>query len=450
MRAPDATSGSAVPTRGCLLGLEEVRRLHAAALEVLADVGVAIAPGRVRGALRARGASVSGDAVRFPSHVVRDLMHSVPSQFALGARAAATLKTGERPLLTTDGCCVEIYDLETAVRRPTVAGDVASIARLADAVGDIDFCWPAVSALDRPAETRGLYELYEAIANTGKHVQTVTIVEPRLAEQAVAMARVLAGSEQRLRAEPPISALLGTVTPLATDAGSLEAALVFASAGIPVGFVSMPMGGSTTPITMAGSLVVAIAELLASTCCVQAIFPGAPVFMCFIPSVMDLKTGDFTGGAPEDTLMGAAAGDIGRFYRIPTQCGINSSGGKVPGWQSALDDATTTLLSLCCGVDMLTGVGMLAGGRVFSYEEMLLAAGTMARARALLKGRALLAADAVAGQGERERADGTGPSLDRSVGVAEANLEARRLLAEHRPIPLLPSVDGELRRIIGD
>ncbi len=90
---------------------------------------------------------------------------------------------------------------------------------------------------------------------------------------------------------------------------------MFAEAGVPVGFVTMPMGGSTTPITMAGSLVVGIAEALAAVCVVQAAFPGAPVFVCFIPSVMDLRTGDFTGGAPEDTVMGAAVADIGALLR---------------------------------------------------------------------------------------------------------------------------------------
>ena len=46
---------------------------------------------------------------------------------------------------------------------------------------EVDFCWPAVSAQDRPVEVRGLHELYLALANTGKHVQTVTVVEPELA-----------------------------------------------------------------------------------------------------------------------------------------------------------------------------------------------------------------------------------------------------------------------------
>jgi trimethylamine:corrinoid methyltransferase-like protein len=187
-------------------------------------------------------------------------------------------------------------------------------------------------------------------------------------------------------ATAPISALLGTVTPLGNDAGTLDAGLVFAEAGIPIGFVTMPMGGSTTPITMAGSLVVGIAEALSAVCVVQAAVPGAPVFISFIPSVMDLKTGDFTGGAPEDTIMAAAVGDVGQFYGLPTQCGVNSSGAKLPSWQSALDDTTTTYLSLASGVDLLTGVGMVSGGRIFSYEEMALAVDTLTQARTVAHG----------------------------------------------------------------
>ncbi len=220
-----------------------------------------------------------------------------------------------------------------------------------------------------------------------------------MARVAVGMARALCGGEdERLRAEPPISALLGTVTPLGNDAGTLEAGLEFAAAGIPIGFVTMPMGGSTTPITMAGSLVVGIAEALSAVAVIQAAFPGAPVFVCFIPSIMDLKTGDFTGGAPEDTVMAAAAADIGRFYGLPTQCGVNASGAKEPSWQSALDDTTTTLLSLATGVDMLTGVGMVAGGRIFSYVEMALGADTVSRARRLAAGLDLTALGGPAAQ----------------------------------------------------
>ncbi len=450
------TIGSA--ERLAILSQEDLRRLDAAALDVLADVGVAIPSDRARAALVAQGATADGTRVTMPPELVRRLVGLAPARMTLGARAGAPIVTGERSLITTDGCCVEIYDLETGEKRGTTADDVATISRVVDALPEVDFCWPAVSAQDRPASVRGLHELYLAVANTGKHVQTVTVVEPDLAEVAVRMALAVSGSEEKLRAEPPISALLGTVTPLGNDEGTLEAGLVFAEAGVPIGFVTMPMGGSTTPITMAGSLVVGIAEALSSVCAVQAAYPGAPVFICFIPSVMDLKSGDFTGGAPEDTIMAAAVGDVGCFYGLPTQCGVNSSGAKEPGWQSALDDTTTTYLSLAAGVDMLTGVGMVSGGRIFSYEEMALGVETLSHARSIADGVDLTAAGGSAGghgspfagrslavtQAHRHWTAG-----GRETAIDRAHERIVAAVAAHRPPPLGPRVDAELRRLAG-
>jgi trimethylamine--corrinoid protein Co-methyltransferase len=451
-----------------ILGDDDLRRLDAAALDVLAVVGFNVPSARAREALVAAGAAADGARVTIPPGVVRELVGRAPRRLTLGARAGSPLVTGAGSLLTTDGCCVEIYDPESGDKRATTAADVAAIARLVDALPAVDFCWPAVSAQDRPAEVRGLHELYEAVANTGKHVQTVTVVEPQEAAVAVEMARVLCGGDDhRLRAEPPISALLGTVTPLGNDEGTLEAGLVFAAAGVPIGFVSMPMGGSTTPITMAGSLVVGIAETLGAVAAVQAAFPGAPVFICLIPSVMDLKTGDFTGGAPEDTVMGAATADIGHYYGLPTQCGVNSSGAKEPSWQSALDDATTTYLSLIAGVDMLTGVGMVSGGRIFSCEELVLAVDVAERARAVAAGLAgatrgpvLLAparrgAPAPVGAPEGEAGGSfTLPLVEPTPAAPTARSRAAQLALEllrtHEPPALDPSVDRRLRRLLGE
>jgi trimethylamine--corrinoid protein Co-methyltransferase len=456
METPTHSLGSA--GRLAILSPDDLGRLDAAALAVLADVGVSIPSERARAALVAQGAAADGARVTMPPALVRRLVDLAPPRMTLGARAAAALLTGERSLVTTDGCCVEIYDLESGEKRGTTAEDVATISRVVDALPEVDFCWPAVSAQDRPVEVRGLHELYLAIANTGKHVQTVTVVEPELAQVAVEMARVVSGSEARLRAEPPISALLGTVTPLGNDEGTLEAGLVFAEAGIPIGFVTMPMGGSTTPITMAGSLVVGVAEALSSVCVIQAAFPGAPVFVSFIPSVMDLTSGDFTGGAPEDTIMAAAVGDVGRFYGLPTQCGVNASGAKEPGWQSALDDTTTTYLSLAAGVDLLTGVGMVSGGRIFSYEEMVLGVETLTQARAIAGGIDLTAIGGSAG-GAASRVAGPPLTVDephrywtaggRQTAIDRAHERVAAAVATHRPPALAPAVDAELRRLAG-
>lgn len=443
---PSGSEAAAGVGRLHILTAADLERLDAAALEVLATTGVALPSVRAREAVVAAGACAEGERVVLPPAVVRELVARVPRRLTLGARSGRHLTTGAGSLVTTDGCPTEIYDLGSGERRATVAADVAAVARLVDALDEVDFCWPAVSAQDRPVERRGLHELHGALANTGKHVQTVTIVDPAQARVAVEIARLVAGGEREARRHPPLSALLGTVTPLGNDAGTLEAALVFAAAGIPIGIVTMPMGGSTTPITMAGSLVVGMAEALADVAVVQAAHPGAPVFVSFIPSIMDLRSGDFTGGAPEDTLMGAAVGDIGDFYGLPTQCGVNASGAKTSGWQTALEDVTTTFCSMAAGVDLLAGVGMVAGGRVFSFAETLLGAEVVGLARALVSG-----ATARASAGARPELLGDGLPADDGVddgAVGRATRRAREILSQHVPLPLDEDLDAEIGRLV--
>ncbi len=364
----------APPAEGRLeiLTPDDLQRLDEAALHVLATIGVAVPALAARAALLAAGAQVDGQTVRVPADVVRRLVALAPASLTLGARAHRTLVTGEGSLLTTDGCPTDIYDLETGAKRPTTAADAIAITRIVDALDEVDFCWTSVSAQDRPVERRGLYEIYDVLANTGKHVQTVTIVDQTQARVAVEMARAIAGGDLGVRRAPPISALLGTITPLGHDEGTLDAAFVFAAAGVPIGFVTMPQGGSTTPVTMAGSLTVGIAEALSGVCAVQAAFPGAPVFICFIPSVMDLRTGGYTGGGPEDDVLAAAATQVGRSFGLPVNMGTMATGAKEPGWQAGVDDALSTAASVLAGADMMSGAGMLDGSRTLSYPHLVM------------------------------------------------------------------------------
>ena len=126
------TIGSA--GRLAILPRGDLEKLDAAALAVLAETGVAIPSARARAALVAQGATADGARVTFPPGLVRRLVAQAPARMTLGARGGAALVTGERSLLTTDGCCVEIYDLEAGEKRGTTADDVATISRVVDAL----------------------------------------------------------------------------------------------------------------------------------------------------------------------------------------------------------------------------------------------------------------------------------------------------------------------------
>ena len=75
------------------------------------------------------------------------------------------------------------------------------------------------------------------------------------------------------------------------DTDGIEAALVFAEAGVPVCFVSMAMMGTTAPATQAGAYAATCAELVSATVLLQLAYPGAPVMHANYLSHADPRSG---------------------------------------------------------------------------------------------------------------------------------------------------------------
>ena len=222
----------------------------------------------------------------------------------------------------------------------------ADCARVADALEEIGFWWAMVSAQDCPPESRGLHELEAAWNETTKHLQTESLLHPGEMETAVEMAAAIAGGRDELRSRPLLSIMQCTISPLAHDPGSLEAGLIAARAGLPVGYMTMASCASTGPATPAGNLVVGNAEVIAALALIQMSSPGAPVFYAAAQTAMDLRTGAYTGGGPEDFLFGAATNQLADFYHVPLSMGAFATGAKQPDWQAGVENSFSCLHGL--------------------------------------------------------------------------------------------------------
>jgi len=243
---------------------------------------------------------------------------------------------------------------------------------VADYTEEIAFHWVPVSAQDCPPESRGLHELSAIWKNSTKHVQTESIYSEKEACGAVEMASALIGGKETLRKRPILSLMECTISPLAQDGGSLGAALVAAEAGLPVGFMTMASCASTAPATIAGNLVVGNAEVLSALALIQLAYPGTPIFYAAAQTVMDLRTGAYTGGGPEDFLFGAATNQLADFYHLPLSMGSFATGAKEPDWQAGIENSLSTFMASAVRSDMLLGVGLLNGSTIWSFEQMMM------------------------------------------------------------------------------
>jgi trimethylamine--corrinoid protein Co-methyltransferase len=456
----------------------DVERLHAATLEVLDTVGVRFPSARAVDLWAAHGARVdrATSIVRIPPDVVERAMASVPPAYPLAGRDPSMdlPLDGRHVYAGTDGCGILVEDFETGeIRRSTLA-DVATIARVADALDEVAFHWVPVSAQDAPPAARALRELQAVWTNSTKHVQTESLVTPRETTAAIEMAAAIAGGREALRARPTLSVMQCTISPLAHDGGAIEAGLVAAEAGVPVGYMTMASAAFTAPATAAGTLVVGNAEVVSALALMQLAAPGAPVYYAAAQTAIDLRSGAYTGGGPEDFLFGAATNALADFYGVPLSMGAFATGAKTPDWQAGVENAISSLVACASGADMLLGLGLLDGSRIFSYEQLARDAEIYGIVRGLLRGVALddesLAIEAI-----REVGPGgdylTAPHTRRHMrelwqaryldrrphGQWAADPEAMRraarerartLLAEHTPEPLEPALAAELERIV--
>jgi trimethylamine--corrinoid protein Co-methyltransferase len=358
-----------------ILSDQQLQQLKASTLEILQETGIHCPSEKALKIYAEHGAEVnfSTQIVRLsPDIILKTMMHA-RRFYTMGARSLDhdINLDGKSTFLATDGCGIEVIDFTNRRRRASCKDDVAKMARISDYLSSIGFYWPIVSAQDHPA-TAPLHELDASFNNTVKHVQSETIMGEKMARYALDMARVIAGDEQNFRTRPPLSLLVCCIAPLGLDRDGIESALVFAEAGQPVGFMSMANVGSTGPATLAGTLVTADAEIVASLTLVQMAHPGAPVFHSMMPGIMHPHTGAYLATALEGTLLYPIGVEIAHNWGVPTLAGVFATDGQVPGWQAAGDAASSLMLCALTGADTGSGLGLLESCKLLFPEEILL------------------------------------------------------------------------------
>jgi trimethylamine--corrinoid protein Co-methyltransferase len=354
-----------------ILSDEQLEQLKSATLEILAKTGIHCPSEKAQNIYAEHGAQVDSESqiVKLPPDVVLDSLSHAPRYYSMGARSLDhDIKLdGTAFYCATDGSGTKTIDFETRKLRPSVKDDVAKTARVADYLSSIGFYWPMVSAQDYPA-IAPLHELDASFNNTVKHVQTETVVDEIEARYAVEMARVIAGDETTMRERPPLSSLICNIAPLAQDKGGLEAALVFAEAGVPVGFMSMANTGSTAPATIAGTIAVADAEMISAMVLVQMAYPGAPTYHSMMPGVTHPRTGAYLSSS---SIVYAIGVELAHMWGVPTLAGTFGGDAPEPGSWGVGEGAGVMLCALC-GAETGSGMGLLKGSTVLYPEAMVL------------------------------------------------------------------------------
>ncbi len=361
------------------LSNEGIITLHKAAISILEKTGMTFESGLddTLNMLENAGARVDRDQsrIRFPEKLIEAQVKKAPGRVILYSRDGKNdlELTENRVYLGTGGAAIKVLDLETGKPRSTTLQDIYQIGRIVDRLNHIHFYLRPCIPTDIAESDYDINMFYACMKSTAKHVMSGVNNEAGF-HRIVDLASMIAGDKSLLQKRPFISIITSfAISPLKLCTQSTRIMQEANRQGIPVALSAAPMSGSTSPMTMAGTLAQLHAEQLAGICICQLTQPGAPILYGGIPGMANLKTMGYLGGAVECGMMNAAIHQLAHHIGVPN---YNSSGltdAKVPDAQAGWEKAMTTLLAAMGGSNYVHhAAGMLESMLAVAYEQFVI------------------------------------------------------------------------------
>jgi len=340
------------------LSAEEITRIHNAALHLLETVGLSQASPSMVERVTTRGGEFTPEKrLLFPAVLVEECLASLRRDVVLHGRGPGhdLDVSGDRVHTGTGGGAPMFLDLDTGTYRNGTVRDLYNVARVVDTLEHIHLFSRPVVCTDAPDSlSLDVNTAYACLAGTTKHV-CISISDPANVQAVAELCYEVAGGEQAFRERPFLTVMATHVVPpmrFATEALDVVEQAVLR--GFPVQLISAGQMGATSPVTLAGSLVQAVAESLAGITFAWLVNPEAAIIFAPKPLVSDLRTGAMCGGSGEQAVLMASAAQMGRHYGIPTSSIAGYTDSKVHDAQAGYEKNLSVTLAALAGCNIIT------------------------------------------------------------------------------------------------
>ena len=360
--------------RDTLTSAEDLEAIHSTALRMLAELGIQLNHTQMREQLTARGCRIEGDRVYIPPEVVQATLDRLPDSFALFGRSTDCRQVIdlEHTIFVNTGIVPNIYDFETNEIRRSTLQDVETTTRVMDALDGLPLVYVSlVDATDMAPHMVTVCDFAAVLRNTTKPLLGPGVTNGAEAETIVGMARaVRGGNAEMLREYPLCSPFICPITPLRFPNDLIDALVVIAEAGLPLDVVTNPVMGLTSPYTVAASVALGHAEVLASAVMADTIMPGLPVLNSNTPSVADMRTLASTTGGPETGLIRRTVVELSHHLGIPN-CAHGHTSSATLDFQAGDEKGINSLLIASARPSILGGMGAIANVTLACHEAIM-------------------------------------------------------------------------------
>ena len=367
-----------------VLDNDDLNLLHLSILEVLEKTGLKIDGIFLLEALSDAGCRVDFKNKRawFKPEIVEEQIKKQKDRYKL-VRSSLTYpfckELPENNVANPDDFSVDygfnvvwLYDYpDGKYKSPTIQNQVDMI-RLGEAIDEVKYVNIPFVCSDFDSSIETIESARLLLLNTTKP----GVVEVNNAPQVKYLAELayLAAdfNDEKIRKDPPvITYVYCTTSPLKIDKRSCDVLEQSLKYSFPVCFASMPILGGTTPVTPAGSIVIAAAEILGGITATSLIYPDLFYFGCSISGEMDMKTTNIRFSTPAGILTDAGLHQLFKYkYGIVLNVEPAYIEAKSPGIQASFLKAFRQM-ALGCTASNSFPIGVLDNASAFSPVQAM-------------------------------------------------------------------------------
>lgn len=299
---------------------DEVYEIHLATLEVLKTTGVFVEDKEAQEIFHGGGATVDAKnkIVKLPPYLVEDAIRWAPDTFVAYGRIPESdvVLQDNRVTFTNFGEGIMFVDPYTGEHRETIKADIEIAAKIIDYLDNVDTYERAMLSHDKHHEVQALHNAEASLTNTTKH-HWLGPVNRYQARKIVDICAAIVGGKDKLRERPLLTFVTCPISPLKLSEHHCQIIIEAARNGLGVNIVGMAMAGGSSPVHLAGTLVVQNCEVLSSLVLNQLTCKGSQFVYGSSTCPLDLRMATASVGSPETGMISAAVARLARYYSLP-------------------------------------------------------------------------------------------------------------------------------------
>lgn len=363
----------------------QCEQIMEAVYEVLEKTGCCVKSPVACRLLADNGCTVNGNRVKIPRGILQSAIASAPKAFTIYDREgnpAMKLDMNHTyfgPPIST----VYVRDGLTLEKRKGQRIDAYRAGQVCDALENCDWASAMSGISDGVSSLSDVYEVYELLKSTTKPVMYWASNMDNLKTE-FEMFEACAGGRQAVDEKPFTICLICPMDPLVHNEDSMEQIMYLAERNAATVYISGVSMGCTSPITIAGNVVIGIADTLVGLLVSQLVRKGAPFIVSKFCNTMDMRTMTIEDGHPEMLLSHMASCDVFRHLGIPFAINLGDTDSGTFDQPAAFNTAVSLYSAVLAGATMVMSmggfekcltsyyVGTVYGNEVINYLKALM------------------------------------------------------------------------------